>query len=111
VHIARHGKQSYPSIFPALRLRSFSFIQRDYDALVPFLRNHFLFPNPEYLFCAVCVGHRITATMLQCSMDVFWIDIAYSWCLSCLDLVCGFIASVIVRGKVSMVKSGMDARA
>ena len=42
-HLARHGKQSYPSIIATLRLGSFSFIQRDYDALVPFLRNHFLF--------------------------------------------------------------------
>jgi len=42
---ARHRKQSYPSIIAALRLGSFSFIQRDYDALAPFLRNHFLFPD------------------------------------------------------------------
>jgi len=33
--LARHGKQSYPSIIAALPLGSFSFIQRDYDALVP----------------------------------------------------------------------------
>jgi len=37
--VANNGKQSYPSIIAALRLGSISFIQRDYDALVPFLRN------------------------------------------------------------------------
>ena len=42
-HIARHGKQSYPSIIATPQLGSFSFIQGDYDALVPFLMNHFLF--------------------------------------------------------------------
>ena len=42
-HLARHWKQSYPSIIATLRPGSFSFIQRDYDALVPILRNHFLF--------------------------------------------------------------------
>ena len=41
---------SYPSIIAALRLKSFSYIQRDYDALVPFLRNHFLFPDPSDYF-------------------------------------------------------------
>ena len=43
--------------------------------------------RPEWLFCAVSVGHHCTATVL----DVLWIDAAYSWCLACLDLVHGFI--------------------
>jgi len=49
-HLARHRKQSYPSIIAALRLESFSFIERDYDALVPFLRNHFLVPDLSNYF-------------------------------------------------------------
>jgi len=79
-HLARHGKQSYASIITALRLGSFSFIQRDYDALVPFLRNHFLFPEPSDYFVQCAYG--IIATVL----DVLRIDTAYSWCLACLIL-------------------------
>ena len=78
-------KASYPSIIAALRLGSFSFVQRDYDALVPFLWNHFLFPDPSDYFVQYALD--ITATVL----DVLWIDTAYSWCLACLDLVHGFI--------------------
>ena len=81
-HLAQHGKQSYPSIIAALWLGWFSFIQRDYDALVPFFRNHFLFPDPSDYFVQCAYG--ITATML----DVLWMNTAYSWCL---DLVHGFI--------------------
>ena len=55
--LAQHGKQSCPSTIAAIRLGSFSFIQKDYDALVPFLRNHFLFPDPSDYF-----------------LDVLWID-------------------------------------
>ena len=50
-HLPRHGKQSYPSIIATLRLGSFSFIQRDHDALVPFLRNHFFWVT---ILCNVC---------------------------------------------------------
>jgi len=49
-HLARHGNQSYASITAALRLGSFSFIQRHHDTLMPFLRNHFLFPDPSDYF-------------------------------------------------------------
>jgi len=51
-YLAGHGKHSYPSIIETLRLGFFSFIQRDHDALVPFLRNHFLWKEevvPEEL--------------------------------------------------------------
>ena len=76
-HLTQHCKQSYPSIIATLRLGSFSFIQRDYDALVPFFRNHFLFPDLSDYFVQCAYG--IAATVL----DVLWIDTAYSWCLAC----------------------------
>ena len=64
-HLAWHGKQSYPSVIATLRLGSFSFIQRDYDALVPFLRNHFLFPDLSDYFvqCAWHHCHRVGCTL------------------------------------------------
>jgi len=61
-HLARHGKQSYPSITTALRLRSFSFIQLGLwcPGAIPF-------PRPEWLFCAVCLGHH--CHRVGCNLD------------------------------------------
>ena len=63
--LAQHGKQSYPSIIATLRLGSFSFIQRDYDALVPFLRNHSIQQSQIVLCVLLQVSYIMVTGLLQ----------------------------------------------
>jgi len=84
-HLSWHREQCYFSVVTAIWSWAFTFIGRDYYALVPFLWSIFLLlhPNNDLVQCM----HWITSTVL----DVFWIDTTWSWCHTRFYHVHGFV--------------------